>query len=165
MKVAKKISKLLSQGDITENYIHGDQNWDLQKIHGFFTCVLPSHYLNHPKPWKSMSGKLDFAVDLNRTSTQKINNKNIIALSGDLTENTLADYLFRSEILLSLLTKDLTKCAIRLKGSGISPDQMESILKVNKMLQKERKKATKEKTVLSKKTKRELLSLCQSEGF
>ena len=36
----------LSKGDILENYIYGEQNWDLLEIHGLISCVIPSYYIN-----------------------------------------------------------------------------------------------------------------------
>jgi replication factor C subunit 1 len=69
----------LSRGDILENYIHGEQNWDLLEIHGLISCVIPSYYINKFSNGKKtiLKDDLIFATDLNRTSVKKMNNKNI----------------------------------------------------------------------------------------
>lgn len=44
---ASEIAEMLSFGDVVENYIYGDQNWDMHDIHGFFSCIGPSHILSN----------------------------------------------------------------------------------------------------------------------
>lgn len=71
-KLANEISELLSEGDVIENYIYGDQNWDINEVHGFYTCVAPSYLLCN---MKESVIDLDFPADLNKASIGKINRK------------------------------------------------------------------------------------------
>ena len=41
-----EISNSISIGDNIETSIYTDQNWYLQNIHGFFTCINTSYYIN-----------------------------------------------------------------------------------------------------------------------
>lgn len=89
-----KVLENLSLGDLLENYIHGEQNWDLLEIHGLLSCCIPSYYVNRYS--NGVSGvKIDFAADLNRTSVKKMNRKNIIK-SNNLTTNVLDKNTFKN---------------------------------------------------------------------
>jgi hypothetical protein len=71
-----KIIDIMSKADLLENYIHGEQNWDLLEIHGYKSCAIPSYYINKYRNNNS-TNKICFAIDLNRTSVKKMNKKNI----------------------------------------------------------------------------------------
>lgn len=74
--VYTKVLDNLSIGDILENYIYGEQNWDLLELHGYISCAIPSYFINkHSNNKKNCT--LVFAADLNRTSVKKMNKKNI----------------------------------------------------------------------------------------
>lgn len=89
-----KVLENLSLGDLLENYIHGEQNWDLLEIHGLLSCCIPSYYVNKYSNGVSVT-KIDFAADLNRTSVKKMNRKNIIK-SNNLTTNVLDKNTFKN---------------------------------------------------------------------
>jgi replication factor C subunit 1 len=91
----------LSKGDILENYIYGEQNWDLLEIHGLISCVMPSYYINKYSngkktvfSQKTLNGKMTkvsdlvFAADLNRTSVKKMNKKNINKTNESIVKNS-----------------------------------------------------------------------------
>lgn len=80
----------LSKGDILENYIYGEQNWDLLEIHGLISCVIPSYYINKYSNGKKtiMKDDLVFAADLNRTSVKKMNKKNINKTNETILKNS-----------------------------------------------------------------------------
>lgn len=96
----------LSMGDILENYIHGEQNWDLLELHGLISCCIPSYLIN-----KYSNGiknaKLEFAADLNRTSVKKMNKKNITKTNDNLNKNyyknirnkSIDEFIYMSEII------------------------------------------------------------------
>jgi hypothetical protein len=71
-----KIIDIMSKADLLENYIHGEQNWDLLEIHGYKSCAIPSYYINKYRN-NNTTNKICFAIDLNRTSVKKMNKKNI----------------------------------------------------------------------------------------
>ena len=96
-----KVLDNLSKGDILENYIYGEQNWDLLEIHGLISCVIPSYYINKYSNGKKtvftqkmINGKMTnttdliFAADLNRTSVKKMNKKNINKTNETITKNS-----------------------------------------------------------------------------
>lgn len=96
----------LSIGDILENYIYGEQNWDLLELHGIISCCIPSFLIK-----KYSNGiktcKLDFAVDFNRTSVKKMNKKNIIKTNNNLNKNqyrnirnkSIEEFIYMGEII------------------------------------------------------------------
>ena len=75
--LGQKISHLLSEGDVIENYIYGEQNWDINEVHGYYTCAAPSYILCNNLP-KEEKIRLAFPSYLNKASIGKINKKNII---------------------------------------------------------------------------------------
>src|SRR3989344_4525402 len=42
-----EISNLFSVGDIIENYIYSEQIWNLQDVHGYYTCIAPAYKLSN----------------------------------------------------------------------------------------------------------------------
>lgn len=96
----------LSVGDILENYIYGEQNWDLIELHGILSCCIPSYLITkHSNGIKTL--KLDFAIDLNRTSVKKMNKKNIIKTNNSLNKNhyknirnkSIDEFIYMGEIM------------------------------------------------------------------
>lgn len=106
-----KILDILSRGDVLENYIHGEQNWDLLEIHGYISCVIPSYYINKYKNNKK-NRKLDFAIDLNRTSVKKMNFKNINRTNERINKNnknirnkSIEEFIYMIEIMDKNITE------------------------------------------------------------
>ena len=101
-----KILNNLSIGDILENYIHGEQNWDLLELHGIISCCIPSYLINKFSNGIKYS-KLEFAADLNRTSVKKMNKKNIIRTNNSLNKNhyknirnkSIDEFIYMGEIM------------------------------------------------------------------
>ena len=105
-EVYPKILNNLSIGDILENYIYGEQNWDLLELHGIISCCIPSNlitkYSNGIK-----NAKLEFAIDLNRTSVKKMNKKKIIKTNNSLNKNlyknirnkSIDEFIYMGEIM------------------------------------------------------------------
>jgi hypothetical protein len=96
----------LSLGDILENYIYGEQNWDLLEIHGYISCAIPSYLINKNSNNKK-SVPLIFAADLNRTSVKKMNKKNIGKTNETLIKNnkknirnkSIEEFIYMGEIM------------------------------------------------------------------
>jgi len=106
-----KILDILSRGDVLENYIHGEQNWDLLEIHGYISCVIPSYYINKYKNNKK-NRKLEFAIDLNRTSVKKMNFKNINKTNERINKNnknirnkSIEEFIYMIEIMDKNITE------------------------------------------------------------
>lgn len=148
------ISELLSKGDVVENYIYGDQNWDMHDVHGFYTCVATSFLLSDINS-KHGSVGLDFPMDLNRTSIMKINRKNILNANKCLTNMNIHDYIYINQIVRKLLADGKnSECMKLFNGYGIKMEHIESLLKVDKIQSS--------KTNLAPKQKKELLNYLRS---
>lgn len=132
--LSTKISKLLSQGDVVDNYIYGDQNWDLQEEHGLLTCVIPSFYLNSNKKEYVYKVRMSFPDDLNKTSIQRINRKNIIKVQPCFKNIKAEDSIMISQIIKTLIKKNkINDCIKILKHYNIQREHIDSLLKIDKM--------------------------------
>lgn len=88
-----KISESVSIGDKVETSIYTDQNWFLQNIHCFHTCVKPSIICS--KYNKKLTGSnIDFGSDLNKTSLKNKNKKNIVNLENIIGTRTNDEILY-----------------------------------------------------------------------
>jgi replication factor C subunit 1 len=149
------ISESLSDGDIIENYIYGEQNWNIHDIHGFYTCIKPSFllknklYNDYPRP------KLVYTVDLNQTSTKKINTNNVIKTKNCFKNMNITDFIYMNKILKYLLNNvNMKECIKILRGYNIQLEYLESLLKIDKIKNKIDTKIT-----LTLKQKKEFLML------
>ena len=75
-----KISDSISRGDNIETSIYTDQNWYLQNIHGFYSCLNTSYWINKFNDKDIDQASIKFSSDLNKTSLKNINRKNITNL-------------------------------------------------------------------------------------
>lgn len=147
--IIKKVSESLSTGDVVENYIYGDQNWDMQEIHGYHTCVATSFYLcNGIKEKDIKKTPLSFTTDLNKTSIKKINKKNINNTNKCFNDLNIFDYIYMNKIIRNLINNgEIKRCVDILKNYNIKLEHIESLLKIDKI------KST--KTSLTSKQKKE----------
>lgn len=128
-----KVLDNLSTGDILENYIYGEQNWDLLELHGFISCVIPSYFINKYSNGKK-NGTLVFAADLNRTSVKKMNKKNISKTNESINKNSnenirnksIDEFIYMGEIINKLNSYKT------LKDSETS-SYVNNIIKINKL--------------------------------
>ena len=128
------VSDSLSMGDITENYIYGEQNWSMQDVHGIFTCVNPSYYINSSVNNQHTRFSSKFPVDLNKTSIKSINKKNIVNTDQCLKNMNIFDYIFVSKIIYHYITNNqIEECIKLLIGYDIEIEYIESLLKINKI--------------------------------
>jgi replication factor C subunit 1 len=164
-RLAEIISDSLSMGDITENYIYGEQNWNMQDIHGIVTCVNPSFYININEnnkksdfassfpidlieTTKRLEFESSFPADLNKTSIKSINKKNIVNADQCLKNMNIFDYIFISKIIYNYIqNNNIESCIKLLLGYNMEMEYIESLLKINKI--------KKNKSILSLKQKKE----------
>ena len=136
-----KISNALSYGDIIENNIYGDQLWDIQELHGFYSCVMVSYLLNSDYTYgkqKYDNYEVKFITDLNKTSLKNINKKNILSVINIdklFTNMEINDYLNMCQILQYLINTDkIDECKIKTEGYNIKKiEQLELLLKMDKI--------------------------------
>lgn len=135
--VVNDISKSIAFGDLVENYIYSDQNWDMQEVHGFLTCAEPAFKINAEKlriAEHNLVRMLDFPFDLNRTSIKKINKRNIINSNTCLKNFEIKDFIFANRLIRQLILSDkIDECAELFKGYNAKVENIESILKIDKI--------------------------------
>ena len=94
-----KVSDSISRGDNIETSIYTDQNWYLQNIHGFYTCLNTSFWINKNKSnYKIDKEDIKFSSDLNKTSLKNINRKNIVNLSKIINNKSNQEILMLNKI-------------------------------------------------------------------
>lgn len=131
-----EISKCLSNGDIIEGFIYSNQTWDLQNIHSFYTCALTSFLLNNFESKLNQPERLDFTKDMNKASIQKINTKNIFKTQKNyyMKNISVSDFLYINKIIKFLLdNKRYEEIAELLKPYNLDIDQIDSLLKIDKL--------------------------------
>jgi DNA polymerase III delta prime subunit len=130
------ISKSISESDKIDGIIYSNQCWNLQPVHGFYSCVMPSYYINK-KPGKLCKREFyKYTQDYNKTSIKKINNKVIKKAQEhwSLKNVTLYDFLYIASILRTLMErKELEKIAELMKPYGLKIKEIESIIKIDKV--------------------------------
>jgi DNA polymerase III delta prime subunit len=132
----KKISDSISIGDNIETSIYTDQNWFFQNIHGFFTCVNTSRYINKKKVDRP---KVEFSSDLNKTSLKNINKKNINNLLCFIPNKTINEILIINSIINSLLRVKRFKTIIKILKfykNQLTIKDIELCTKIDKTTQK-----------------------------
>lgn len=139
---ATKLTEYIAKGDVIENYIYGDQNWSLQETHGFYTCVLPTHIISNNVNAASMANdikyksfRMEFPLDLNRTSIKHINVKNVKNAAKDFPDMDISDFIYVKTILKKLLDDErYDEYKKILSGHNATPDGIKAIIKVDKIL-------------------------------
>ena len=147
-----KISDSISRGDNIETSIYTDQNWYLQNIHGFYTCLNTSYWINKTnKNYVISKDQIKFSSDLNKTSLKNINKKNICNLLKIFPNKSIYDILILNKICNHLINNDENKLIELLNNSSkdISIKELELCLKIDKTSEfkvlnsKDKKKFTK----------------------
>ena len=148
-----KISDSISRGDNIETSIYTDQNWYLQNIHGFYTCINTSYWINkNNKKYKIDNDNIKFSSDLNKTSLKNINRKNITNLLKILPNKTIYDILILNKICNDLILTGKEQEIINILSNyskDITVKDIDLCLKIDKTSEfrllnsKEKKKITK----------------------
>jgi replication factor C subunit 1 len=132
-EIASKISGFLAEGDIIENYIYGEQNWEMHEVHGMYTCVFPSYLLNKGGN-NNKNPYIMYPMDLNKASISKINKKNIINAGKVFEDKNINDYININIIIRHLIETDrLDECAKILKEYNVDIGTIEALLKIDKI--------------------------------
>lgn len=138
-KLIQDIATSIAMGDVLEDYIYSDQNWDMQEIHGFLTCVVPSFILtgeelNVQQEW--LTRMLKFPADFNKTSIKFINKKNVTNSNLYLKNMEIHDFIMMNKLVKNLLNDGkIEECAEIFREYGATADNIESMLKINKIVE------------------------------
>jgi replication factor C subunit 1 len=133
-----KISDSISRGDNIETSIYTDQNWYLQNIHGFYTCLNTSFWINKQNPnYKISTNKMKFGSDLNKKSLQNINKKNINNLLKIVPNKSIDEIIYINQLANDLIKNNKEKKLIDILQNykkNITIKEIELFLKINKTL-------------------------------
>ena len=148
-----KISDSISRGDNIETSIYTDQNWYLQNIHGFYTCINTSYWINKSNNNYNIDTKsIKFTADLNKTSLKNINRKNIINLYKIIQNKSIFEILILNKISNFLINNNKEQELINILNNysnNITIKEIELCLKIDKTNEfkilgsKDKKKITK----------------------
>lgn len=131
------ISNCIAVSDKIDGLIHSNQCWNLQKVHGFYSCVMPSYYINQFPGKLSKFEKYVYTKDYNKTSIKKINNKVIKKARENklLRKLTVTDFLYMCSVLKTLIVKkDVdTLCNLLKPYKFTYLKEIESIISIDKL--------------------------------
>jgi hypothetical protein len=152
-----KTSDSISRGDNIETSIYTDQNWYLQNIHGFYTCINTSYWINKNNIINNINNKsIKFSSDLNKTSLKNINRKNITNLLKIIPNKSIYDILILNKICNYLLKNNKETELIKILSyytKDLTFKEIELCLKIDK---------TNEFELLSSKDKKKLTKLIKN---
>jgi replication factor C subunit 1 len=135
--LACDISESISMGDIIENYIYSEQNWDMQPVHCHHSCINPSYKLSNLKiktDADKLKYELQFPNDLNRTSIKNINKRNVVNANAYLRNMDINDFMYANTLTKNLIDdKQIKECAEIYSGYGAKAETIISVLKINKI--------------------------------
>lgn len=130
------ISKSISESDKIDGLIYSNQCWSLQPVHGFYSCALPSYYINQKPNKLCKMEKYKYTQDYNKTSIKKINNKVIKKAQENpsLKKVQIYDFLHMASILKTLtINRDFEKIAELMEPYKLKWKEIESIIKIDKI--------------------------------
>lgn len=136
-EIMYKISDSISIGDNLETNIYTDQNWYLQNLHGFYTCVETSYYINKYPRKNSNVYSLSFSTDLNKTSLKNINKRNINNIQNLLENKNLTDIMYLNKIINNNISNNKYGFIKKfIKNYNLSNKHIELFNKIDKSLEK-----------------------------
>jgi ATPase family associated with various cellular activities (AAA)/Replication factor RFC1 C terminal domain len=137
LKLATELSESIATGDIIENYIYSEQNWDMQDVHCFYTCINPSVQLSKLNIEISpdyLKTHVDFPHVLNRTSIEKINKRNFDNANVFLKNMNINDFMYANTFTNKLIKdKKIEECAQIYKSYSAKAETIISVLKIDKI--------------------------------
>ena len=145
------ISKCISESDKVDGLIYSNQCWNLQPVHGFYSCVMPSYYINRAPKKQHRAIRYQYTQDYNKTSIKKINNKVIKKAQENqfLKKVSIYDFLYMASILKTLFDrKDRNGITELMKPYQLKVKEIESIIKIDKMKKYKIPLTGKERTAL-----------------
>lgn len=127
----KYMTDTLSIGDVVENYVYGEQKWDLQNVHGFFSCCATSYYTNlcvNDGPKQQI-----YCNDMHITSAKRNNKKYMTKASKWFDSIDPLDYIYIYHILSRLISSNKIPELIEImKTYRLNISDVDEILKLTK---------------------------------
>jgi hypothetical protein len=136
-EIMHKVSDSISIGDNIETNIYTDQNWYLQNLHGFYTCVETSYNINKYPRKNSNIYTLNFSTDLNKTSLKNINKRNINNIQILLENKNLTDIMYLNKIINHDINNNKYEFIKKfIKSYNLNNKHIELFNKIDKSLEK-----------------------------
>ena len=140
-----RLTKSFTYSNLIDTYIYNSQQWtNLKRIYGYFSCVLPSYLLS--KIEVDYSPNVKFLSDMNKTSIQKINTKQIFNVYENFDIINIDYYIYIGNYIKSIISqcvdcknKDnhyhllIKKFNEFVKYYKINQSTIERLLKINKL--------------------------------
>lgn len=139
-----RLTKSFTYSNLIDTYIYNSQQWtNLKRIYGYFSCVLPSYLLS--KIEINYSPNVKFLSDMNKTSIQKINTKQIFNVYENFDIINIDYYIYIGNYIKSIISqcseckKDkhyhllIKKFNEFVKYYRINQSTIERLLKINKL--------------------------------
>lgn len=137
-----RLTKSFTYSNLIDTYIYNSQQWtNLKRIYGYFSCVLPSYLLS--KIEIDYSPNVKFLSDMNKTSIQKINTKQIFNVYENFDIINIDYYIYIGNYIKSIISqcsegkKDnqllIKKFNEFVKYYKINQSTIERLLKINKL--------------------------------
>ena len=140
--IVVRLTKSFTYSNLIDTYIYNSQQWtNLKRIYGYFSCVLPSYLLS--KIEVDYSPNVKFLSDMNKTSIQKINTKQIFNVYENFDIINIDYYIYIGNYIKSIISqcsdgKKDNKLLIKkfnefVKYYKINQSTIERLLKINKL--------------------------------
>lgn len=140
--IVVRLTKSFTYSNLIDTYIYNSQQWtNLKRIYGYFSCVLPSYLLS--KIEIDYSPNVKFLSDMNKTSIQKINTKQIFNVYENFDIINIDYYIYIGNYVKSIISqcsdgKKDNKLLIKkfnefVKYYKINQSTIERLLKINKL--------------------------------
>ena len=122
----------------------------MQELHGLYTCGITSYHANTLLNKKKIT-KVQFPADLNKTSIKKINKKNILNTNKYFNNMNIFDYVYSNKIIKNMINNnDIKTCSEILAGYDVTIENIESLLKIDKISGIKNALSSKNKKLFSK---------------
>lgn len=150
LKIACKISSLISKADVIEDFIHREMNWDINIAHAFYSSVAPSYILNKYL-LKDRNCNIIYPRDLNKYSIKRINKINIDNVNKIFNNMDIEDYIYLNQIIREQINNNkFRECISNFKDyPNFKVETLERLLKVDKIKCSKTNLKSKEKTEIS----------------
>jgi len=138
-----KISELLADGDIIENYIHNYQIWELQYVYGIIYCGIVSNMLCKHKTKNNVAIK--YPINTNKISLKNISKNAIRKIKTNIFNDANFNDINNISYILNHMLINNNRIDIMdiYKTYNITEDNFTKILKINELYNKNQSKVIK----------------------
>jgi DNA polymerase III delta prime subunit len=129
------ISKSISKSDTIDGLIYSSQCWNLQPVHGFYSCAMPSYYISSYPGKRQFTESYVYTQDFNKTSIKMINNKVIRKAQENqqFEKIQIGDFLHIANILRTLIEREeFERLAELMRPYGLNIKDVQKIIKIDK---------------------------------